>query len=145
MQMRKCNNPVSSPDQTNPSNRNSENPPKKQPDQYPRANHDPRNLEHSNRIALFRHARKPARAPLDVCREGGKDLSLFGWGKNVLAILISFRIYGVLKRSGRESHRVIECILVSGIIVDVDCDVFQGGDFAGEGVEEVVVLSAEEC
>jgi hypothetical protein len=36
-------------------------------------------------------------------------------------------------------------VLVARIVVDVDGDAAQGGDFGGEGGEGVVVLSGEMC
>jgi hypothetical protein len=36
-------------------------------------------------------------------------------------------------------------VLVAGIIVDVDGDAAQGGDFGAQGGEGRVVLSAEDC
>lgn len=44
---------------------------------------------------------------------------------------------------GREGGRygIIEDILVAGIVIDVDCDAAQSGDFGGEFVEAGVVLA----
>lgn len=35
-------------------------------------------------------------------------------------------------------------MLIARIVVDVDCDGAQGGDFGGQGVERVVVLSGRD-
>jgi hypothetical protein len=41
------------------------------------------------------------------------------------------------------AYRVIQRILIPRIIININCDVFQRGDFAGEGVEEFVILPAQ--
>lgn len=46
-------------------------------------------------------------------------------------------------RFGGGKYAVIDDILVSGIVVDVDCDAAEGGDFGGELVEAGVVLPGE--
>ena len=42
---------------------------------------------------------------------------------------------------GKTAYTAIQDILVPRIIIDVDCDAAQGGDFGGEFIEAGVVLS----
>lgn len=41
----------------------------------------------------------------------------------------------------RERYSIIEDILVADVVVDVDCDAAESGDFGGEFVEAGVVLA----
>lgn len=45
-----------------------------------------------------------------------------------------------VKEEGGNMYAVIDDILVPRIVVDVDCDAAEGGDFGGELVEAGVIL-----
>jgi len=45
------------------------------------------------------------------------------------------------KRIRRDTYRAIDDFLIPRIVVDVDCDSAQGGDFSGELVELSIVLT----
>jgi hypothetical protein len=82
------------------------------PKQHDRRNNNPSQLQHSHFVSLARHDAQPAGAAFDARRHIGEGLG-----------------------------GVVDDMLVARIVVDVDCDAAQGGDFGGKGGEGVVVLS----
>ena len=46
---------------------------------------------------------------------------------------------------GRDAYAVVYNILAPGVVIDVNCDTTQSGDFGGELVEAGVVLPVSEC
>ena len=86
------------------------------PKHHHRRDYNPRELQHRHFVALAGHDAQPARAALDTRGHVGEGLG-----------------------------GVVDDVLVARIVVDVDGDAAQGGDFGGEGGEGVVVLSGVWC
>jgi hypothetical protein len=78
-------------------------------------NQNPRQLENRYLVPRLRHAAQPHCAALECCGEGGE-----GFGG------------------------AVDDVLVSCVVVDVDCYAPERGDFAGELVEAGVVLPRED-
>ena len=95
-----------------PSSSASPKPAQNPPKHHDRCDDNPRQFQHSHFVALARHDAKPARAAFDARGHVGEGLG-----------------------------GVVDDVLVARIVVDVDGDAAQGGDFGGEGGEGVVVLS----
>lgn len=95
-----------------PSSSASPKPAQNPPKHHHRRNNYPREFQHGDFVALAGHDAQAARAAFDAGCHVGEGLG-----------------------------GVVDDVLVARIVVDVDGDAAQGGDFGGEGGEGVVVLS----
>lgn len=77
-----------------------------------RSDNHPRQLQYRDFISLLSHPAESAGAAFDGCAHGGEDIVA-----------------------------VVKDVLITGVVVDVDCDAAEGGDFGGEFGEAGVVLS----
>lgn len=48
-------------------------------------------------------------------------------------------------KKGKKTNRMVECVVIMGVVVDINRHRFEGRYFAGEGVEESIVLSGFVC
>lgn len=85
------------------------------PNQHPHSDADPRDFQHSNRIALSRHTGQAAGATREVCREGGKGFVLFP----ALAPALSLSQASKNPPSKR-TNRMVQRILVPRVVVNID-------------------------
>lgn len=94
-----------------PSKQQGPYPPEHKPQHQHSNNNNPTQLQHCDFVPTSRHACQPSRTPPYTCRHIAENLI-----------------------------RAVKCILGSGIVVDVECDVFKLGGLGCEGRKECVIL-----